>query len=384
MTSPAATSRAVLGLAESLATPSARLYLRPLALLSGGAAAAAEAAGGARRLAGGRLAFTMCEVTCRDGKRTEAVLTTVAALSAWSEGGEDGAAARVRERLEAVSASRAPFAGLALDCGPGRGALVMGVVNVTPDSFSDGGLWFDADAALAHGRALLEAGADIVDVGGESTRPGAEPVAEDEELRRVLPVVRGLASMGALVSIDTRHARVMAAALEAGASIINDVTALAGDSGSLSAAAESRAPVVLMHMQGDPRTMQDNPVYDDAPLDIYDYLESRIEACAAAGIDRSRIVVDPGIGFGKTDRHNTEILGRLSLFHGLGCGVLVGISRKRFIAGFSTGEPAAARLPGSLAAALAALDQGTQILRVHDVAETRQAVAVWDALHAAG
>jgi dihydropteroate synthase len=382
MTHPAASPSAIGRLAESLATPSARLYLRPLALLSGAAATAAVAAGAARWLAGGRLAFAMCEVTCRGAERTDSVLTSVAALSAWSEGGEDDAAARVRERLEAVAAPRAPLAGLPLDCG--RGALVMGVVNVTPDSFSDGGLWFDADAALAHGRAMVEAGADILDVGGESTRPGAEPVAEDEELRRVLPVVRGLASTGALVSIDTRHARVMAAALEAGATIINDVTALAGDSGSLGAAAESGAPVVLMHMQGDPRTMQDNPVYDDAPLDIYDFLERRVAACAEAGLDRGRIAVDPGIGFGKTDRHNTEILARLSLFHGLGCGVLVGASRKRFVAGISKGEPPAARLSGSLAAALAALDQGVQILRVHDVAETRQAIAVWDTLHAAG
>lgn len=383
MTHPAASPGAIGRLAEFLANPSARLYLRPLALVSGGAAHAAVAAGAARWLAGGRLAFAMCEVTCRDAERTDSVVTSVAALSAWSEGGQ-GAAARFRERLEALAAPRAPWAGLPLDCRPGRGALVMGVVNVTPDSFSDGGLWLDADAALAHGRAMVEAGADILDVGGESTRPGAEPVAEDEELRRVVPVVRGLASLGALVSVDTRHARVMAAALEAGARIINDVTALAGESGSLRAAAESGAPVVLMHMQGDPRTMQDNPVYDDAPLDIYDFLDSRIEACTAAGIDRGRIAVDPGIGFGKTDRHNAEVLARLSLFHGLGCGVLVGASRKRFVAGISKSEPPAARLPGSLAAALAALDQGVQILRVHDVAETRQAIAVWDALHGAG
>ncbi|MEE9139585.1 MAG: dihydropteroate synthase [Alphaproteobacteria bacterium] len=382
MTLSAANPSALGALAASFADTSAKLYLRPLALVSGEAAEAAIAAGEARRLAGGRLAFTICEVTFRDGGRAESVLAAVADLLDWVPSRDDETAARVRDRLEAIAAPRPPFAGLPLDCAPGRGPLVMGIVNVTPDSFSDGGQWLDPEAAVDHGKGLLEAGADIVDVGGESSRPGAEPVAEDEELRRVLPVVRGLASAGALVSIDTRHARVMAAALEAGARIINDVTALTGDANSLQVAASSGAPVVLMHMQGEPRTMQDDPAYDDAPLDIYDYLEDRVGVCAAAGLTRTRIAVDPGIGFGKTPRHNSEILGRLSLYHGLGCGLLLGASRKRFVAGFSRGEPPEKRLPGSLAAGLAALDQGVQILRVHDVAETRQAIAVWDAPHA--
>jgi dihydropteroate synthase len=382
---PSAVTASALGaVAASLADPACRLYLRPEALVWGSAAADAIAAGEARRLAGGRGAFSMCEVICRDGERTQSALAPVGDLVAWAEAQGGAAATRISERIEALAAPRDPFAGLPLGGASGRGPLIMGVVNVTPDSFSDGGQWCEPDAAVAHGEALRKAGAHILDVGGESTRPGAEPVAEEEELRRVSPVVRRLADKGALVSIDTHHAAVMGAALEAGAQVINDVTALSGDAGSLRLAAESGASVILMHMQGDPRTMQDNPLYENAPLDIYDYLEARVEACAGAGIARARIVVDPGIGFGKTDRHNAEILRSLSLFHGLGCGVLVGASRKRFVAAFSKGEPPEARVPGSLAAGLTALDQGVQILRVHDVAETRQALAVWDALYGGG
>jgi len=254
---------------------------------------------------------------------------------------------------------------------------------VTPDSFSDGGRHLDANAAIAHGTALLEAGAGIVDVGGESTRPGADAVPAEEELRRVLPVVRALAKAGGAVSIDTRRAAVMTAAVGEGARVINDVTALSGDDQSLAAAAKSGAGVVLMHMQGEPATMQDNPTYDDAALDVYDYLEARIAACERAGVARERIVVDPGIGFGKTKRHNAEILAQIALYHALGCGVLLGVSRKGFVAGASGGEPPDKRLPGSLAAALGAVGQGVQLLRVHDVAETRQALAVRDAIESA-
>ncbi|MCZ6467234.1 MAG: dihydropteroate synthase, partial [Alphaproteobacteria bacterium] len=271
------------------------------------------------------------------------------------------------------------FAGLAL----GR-PLIMGIINVTPDSFSDGGEALDAGRALARGRALADAGADIVDVGGESTRPGAAPVAVDDELARVLPVVRGLSEAGFVVSVDTRHARVMEAALDAGAAIINDITALTGDPGSLGVAAARAAPVILMHMQGDPRTMQDEPRYEDAALDVYDYLAGRVAACEAAGVERTRIAVDPGIGFGKTVDHNVRILNRLALYHGLGCALVLGVSRKSFIARLSRGEAPKQRLAGSLAAALAAVAQGAHILRVHDVAETRQALGVWSAIDAAG
>ncbi len=256
----------------------------------------------------------------------------------------------------------------------------MAIVNVTPDSFSDGGDRFDAQRAIDDALAMRDAGADILDVGGESTRPGAAPVPLEEEQRRVLPVVKALATQGALVSIDTRHPRIMADALQAGAKIINDVTALEGDPGSMPLVAESEASVVLMHMLGEPRSMQRDPRYDDVALDIYDFLEERVSACLAAGIPRDRIAVDPGIGFGKTISHNLQLLAQISLFHGLGCPILLGVSRKSFIGRLSQNEPPKERLAGSLAAALAGVAQGVQILRVHDVLETLQAVQVWRAI----
>jgi dihydropteroate synthase len=248
---------------------------------------------------------------------------------------------------------------------------------VTPDSFSDGGDRFDNGKAIEGGLAMVEAGASLIDVGGESTRPGSDPLSVDEELRRVIPVVEALAKAGALLSIDTRRARVMRAALDAGAQIVNDITALTGDPGSLRVVADTRAPVVLMHMQGEPRTMQINPAYDDVALDIYDFLEQRIVACEQAGIPRERIAIDPGIGFGKTVRHNLELLDKLAIYHGLGCPVVLGASRKSFIGRLSRGEPPKQRVPGSLAAAIAGLERGAQMVRAHDVAETMQAIAVW-------
>ncbi len=256
----------------------------------------------------------------------------------------------------------------------------MGVLNVTPDSFSDGGRYLEPDAAIAQAQRLIDNGADIIDVGGESTRPGAEPVAVEEELRRVLPVIAALRGIGVPVSIDTRHAAVMRAALGRGAAIINDVSALSADPDALSVAAASGAPVILMHAKGDPRTMQESPVYEDVVGEVHDYLARRIEACVAAGIDAGRLIVDPGIGFGKTLHHNLDLLRNLHRFHDLGCPVLLGVSRKSFLGRLSGGVPAHGRLPGSLAAALAAIHQGVHILRVHDVAETRQAIEVWRAI----
>ncbi|MBX6322008.1 MAG: dihydropteroate synthase, partial [Rhodospirillaceae bacterium] len=265
---------------------------------------------------------------------------------------------------------------------------LMGVVNVTPDSFSDGGLNLDPAAALVRCEALAAAGADILDIGGESTRPGAAPVPPAEELARVRPVLEGLRARrdrlpGVLVSIDTRHAAVMRAALEAGVDIINDVTALAGDPDSLGVAAASPAYVVLTHMRGTPQTMNVAPAYDDVALDVFDELEARVEACVAAGIARERLVVDPGLGFGKRGRHNLAILRALPLFHGLGCPILIGASRKGLGGGLSE-LPPRERVPSSLAAAFHALACGVQILRVHDVAETRQVVALWTALSQGG
>ena len=267
------------------------------------------------------------------------------------------------------------FAGLSLDK-----PRLFGVINVTPDSFSDGGEALALSEALKHGRAMLDDGADILDVGGESTRPGAEPVSAEEERARVVPVVKGLSEMGTLVSIDTRRAEVMAAAIDAGAGIVNDVTALTGDQDSLGLVADRGVAVVLMHMQGEPGSMQENPQYENAAEDVFGTLKARFEACEEAGILRHRIAVDPGIGFGKTVDHNLEILNRLDIYRGLGLPVLLGVSRKSFIAKLSHGEAPKDRVPGSLAAVLAAWAQGVRMFRVHDVAETRQALAVAQAI----
>jgi len=267
------------------------------------------------------------------------------------------------------------FAGLALDR-----PLIMGIVNVTPDSFSDGGDFVRADDAVAHGMRLIEEGADIVDVGGESTRPGSAGITAEEELGRVRPVIAALAKAGAVVSVDTRRAAVMREALACGARIVNDVTALTFEPDSLKTVAASTASVVLMHMQGEPATMQAAPRYDNAPAEIAAYLAGRVAACRDAGMPMERIAVDPGIGFGKTVEHNLQILAALDRFHTLGVAVAVGISRKGFIAKLSGGEGPKDRAPGSIAGALAAVTRGADIVRVHDVAATRQALAVWRAV----
>jgi dihydropteroate synthase len=254
--------------------------------------------------------------------------------------------------------------------------LIMGVVNVTPDSFSDGGRYFARDAAIAHARRLAEEGAEIVDIGGESTRPGAAPVSEEEELERILPVLEALGDL--CISVDTRRPAVMAAALDAGASMINDVQALQA-SGALEAVRESQCAVCLMHMKGEPATMQRDPHYDDVVREVKAFLQERVAAAEAAGIARERIVVDPGFGFGKTAAHNLTLLGRLAELGELGAPLLAGLSRKSTI-GQLTGRPADARLAGSLAMALIAVQRGATILRVHDVKETRDVIAVWEAL----
>jgi dihydropteroate synthase len=255
----------------------------------------------------------------------------------------------------------------------------MGVVNVTPDSFSDGGRYWRPDDACRHARRLVDEGADVLDVGGESTRPGAEPVSAEEELRRVLPVIREAAGRGVPVSVDTVKAPVAAAALEAGAVIVNDVSAL-GDPEMGPLVARTGAGLVLMHMQGTPRTMQDDPQYGDVVVEVRGFLAERREAAEGCGIPRESIVLDPGIGFGKTARHNIELLASLDRLAELGSPVLVGVSRKRFIGVLTgIGEPSE-RGPGSLAAALAARWRGGTLFRVHDVAATRQAMTVFEAI----
>jgi dihydropteroate synthase len=251
----------------------------------------------------------------------------------------------------------------------------MGVVNITPDSFSDGGRYLECDTAIAHARRLLEEGADIIDIGGESSRPGAHPVSEAAELERVLPVLKELKDVP--VSVDTRRPAVMRAALGAGASMINDIEALAAP-GALDAVADGDCAVCLMHKKGDPATMQQDPRYGDVIAEVRDFLSTRIAACEIAGIERDRITIDPGFGFGKTPEQNFRLLRELASFTGLGVPVLAGWSRKSTL-GTVTGRPAGERLAGSLAAALLALQGGATILRVHDVKETRDVIAVWQA-----
>ena len=253
----------------------------------------------------------------------------------------------------------------------------MGVVNVTPDSFSDGGRFLDAETAVSHARRLVEEGADIVDVGGESSRPGALPVSEEEELGRILPVLEGLKGLPIPVSVDTRRAAVMQGALKAGASMINDIEALQAP-GALQAVAASGCGVCLMHKKGEPATMQEAPRYDDVVAEVGRFLKDRIGACEEAGIARERIVVDPGFGFGKTLEHNLALLKELTAFKKLGVPLLVGWSRKSSL-GKITGRPANERLPASLAMVLLSLQAGATILRVHDVRETKDVIAVWQA-----
>jgi dihydropteroate synthase len=251
----------------------------------------------------------------------------------------------------------------------------MGVVNVTPDSFSDGGEFFAADAAVAHCQELLEQGADILDIGGESTRPGAQPVAADEEVRRVLPVVEGAAAMGARISIDTAKGDVARRALDAGASIVNDVSAFRFEPALAEVVAEAGAECCLMHMLGEPGTMQDDPQYDDVVADVKAFLEERLRFAVDEGISEERIWLDPGIGFGKTLEHNLELLRRLDEIVALGRPVVVGTSRKSFL-GKLTGRPEKARLPGTIATNVLALTRGASVFRVHDVAEVAEALKV--------
>ncbi len=279
------------------------------------------------------------------------------------------------EVLDRITRKRPAISGLSFDI-----PRVMGILNVTPDSFSDGGAHFDPDDAVHAATQMVEAGADILDIGGESTRPGADVVDTAEEIRRTAPVIEALsATIDAPLSIDTRKAPVALAALDAGASIVNDVSGFTYDANLVSLCAERGTPVCVMHAQGDPATMQKDPQYEDVVQDVYAFLAERVDALVTQGLSRDQIIVDPGIGFGKTIDHNLALLRDIAVFHGLGCPILLGASRKRFIGVIGDAPNAADRAPGSIAVGLAALAQGVQVLRVHDVAMTTQAIRLWTA-----
>lgn len=352
---------------------SAAHYLRPIALVD----SPQTEHGDAVRLAGGMVYASRFAVIGREGgKIISRELYSARSLQADLGNLPDAIGAQ----WEDLQRAHAP-----LQCGARTIRLdqpqVMGILNVTPDSFSDGGKFMDdPEVANAHAATMLEAGAAIIDVGGESTRPGAPAVWEGDELKRVIPAVERLAASGAAISVDTRRPGVMEAALAAGAHVINDVSALRHDPRSLEFAAAAGAPVVLMHAPGEGEDLHAGGEYADVALDVFDWLRARRDAALAAGIARDRIVLDPGIGFGKTLAENLNLMNALPLFHALGQPLLLGVSRKRMVGALSNEAPAHQRLGGSLALALRGLDAGVQILRVHDVPETVQAVRVWRGL----
>jgi dihydropteroate synthase len=344
-----------------------KMYIRPLGLLWGDDAASAAAEAAAGRIAGGGTAFSLVEIICRNGTDLRRERKSYRDISRSSDN-------TLRAKLARIEAPRAAIGGIEM-----AGASIMGIVNVTPDSFSDGGEATTFEDALARGLRLAAEGANIIDVGGESTRPGSAGVSIEEERSRVMDVVRELGARGHKVSIDTRKPVIMREAVQAGAMMINDVTALRYAADSRSTAAELKCPVCLMHAQGEPQTMQINPAYEDVVLDVFDELEKFIAEAELAGVPRKLIMADPGIGFGKTYAHNLEILRALTVYHGLGVPLAIGASRKAFI-GALTGERAGKdRAFGSVGAAIAAASQGAQILRVHDVRATIHALKVWRA-----
>ena len=342
------------------------LFMRPYELAADDESARAFAG---LPLSNTGLNFTIVEVAHRTGHTAQRRLFDLNELFQrdWPYALELGSL------VERLTQPRPRFAGLTLDR-----PRIMGIVNVTPDSFSDGGQHDTTARAIAHGLRLAAEGADILDIGGESTRPGSGPVPLTEELRRVIPVIEGLrAQTDARISVDTRKAEVMRQAALAGADILNDVSALTHDPGALDAAAATGLPVILMHAQGDPKTMNDDPQYSDLPLDVYDFLDARVQACEAAGIARAKLCVDPGIGFGKHLHHNVAMMANLAILHGLGVPILLGASRKKMIAQLCDVPDPADRVPGSLATVMVAAQQGVQLMRVHDVAATKQALSVW-------
>lgn len=336
----------------------------------------------AQRLAGGSLWFGSVHLVAREDQRrsVSAVVPIMqfkeimADFPAWTQ-------KQAQAQWEALTSPREPMAFPKL----GRTLRfdrphLMGILNMTPDSFSDGGEHSDPERAVRHAFGMANEGAAIIDIGAESTRPGAEPVWEGDEIERLKPIVEQLASGELLWSADTRKASVMHYALEHGASLINDVSGLTYDPQSMALVAQAGCPVVLMHAQGSPQTMQDSPFYDDVLLDIFDWFTERLASCERSGVQRAKIILDPGLGFGKSLRHNLDIMNGLALFHALGCPLLLGASRKRFIGALSRAESIDERLPGSLAVAFKGLEQGVQLLRVHDVTETHQVLHVWQGI----
>ena len=352
------------------------IYIRPIAL----ADSPQSALGAAIRLGGGLVyASRFALIERREGKVTARQNLGAGEMPAATAALPDALAAEAQAQWAGLQATHAPIM-----CGARTIRLhqpqVLGILNMTPDSFSDGGQFMDdPQVAYAHAAAMLEAGAAIIDVGGESTRPGSAAVWEGDELKRVIPAIERLSAMGAAISVDTRRVAVMEAAVAAGAHILNDVSALRHDPRALEFAAKSGLPVVLMHAPGDD-DLHANGTYGDVVLDVFDWLKARRDAAIAAGIARDKIILDPGIGFGKTLAENLALMNALPLYHALGQPLLVGASRKRMIGALSNEAPAHQRLGGSVMLAVKAMQAGVQLLRVHDVSQTVQALHVWRGL----
>ncbi len=344
------------------------LYLEPIAFLYGAPARDAVTMGAALPLGRDGVAFAGARLWEGEPGAVKHATVRITTLLALRDAG-------VRDLLDKITSPRSPIAGISM-----AAPAVMGIVNVTPDSFSDGAD-LDTTAVIAKAKALFAEGADVLDIGGESTRPGAQGVALQEELRRVIPVVEGLADVGAPLSIDTRKGAVMQAAARAGAQILNDVSALTHDPRALQDAASLDRPVILVHARGQPDTMQQAATYQDVVVEVYNELEQRIAACLAGGIPRARLLIDPGLGFAKKASHSLALLRHLSIFHGLGVPIVVGASRKGFLGAITGTVSPRERAPESIAASLTAASQGAHILRAHDVRATKRSLEVWRAVH---
>ncbi|MBK18724.1 MAG: dihydropteroate synthase [Rhodospirillaceae bacterium] len=320
---------------------------------------------------GGSGSISRAELYLPVSDSLEIIDANVTDITDWADDIGGDLARRISDLLKSATKPNAEFAGLPLS-----EPLLIGVINVTPDSFHDGGRYDKAQGAIAQGVALINAGAKILDIGGESTRPGADPVSVEEEIARVVPVIEHFAAVDIELSVDTRRPEVMKAGLVAGAKIVNDVTALQSE-GAIEIVRDANASAILMHMKGQPQTMQQEPYYDNAPYEVARFLEGRVEVCEQRGLSRDRLAIDPGIGFGKLDRHNFELLQSISMLHGFGVPVALGVSRKSFIGRVANVEDTNDRLPGTVAATLYAITQNVQIHRVHDVAEIKQALTIW-------
>jgi dihydropteroate synthase len=367
------TFRPPAGLARALEEGALSLYLRPLDIAPDHPPGAH-----ARALAGGALRFASLDVSWRM-KAEPANLSRWrgpwAAVLDWAETAGEPIKRRVWALLSRLETPRAVIAGLDM-----AQSHLVGIVNMTPDSFSDGGQFRGSDDAIAHGMRLAAEGAGMIDVGGESTRPDSAGISLEEERARALPVVTALVKAGLGVSIDTRKAAIMSEALDAGARLVNDTSALSADPASRALVAARGVPAILMHTRGTPADMRRQARYDSTAHDVYDELERRIAECEAAGIPRARLIVDPGIGFAKDGPHNAHVLANLAMLHALGCPIMLGVSRKRMVRAVEASGPPAGRVPASLGVAWSALDKGVQVLRVHDVAAHAQMMAAWRAV----